>query len=100
VSEEDGSAATGDGARQAAAKEGVGVLIDCDHCRVRDLACRDCVVPVLLAGRGDAGPGDHPLDLDGPERAAIAVLARSGLVPPLRLVPDEGPAAAPRRAAG
>jgi hypothetical protein len=55
------------------------VLIDCDTCRMRDVACQDCVVSVLL--------GSPPeLELDGAERAAIAVLAGSGLVPPLRLV--------------
>jgi hypothetical protein len=54
------------------------MLIDCDTCRVRDLACGDCVVTVLL--------GSARVDLDGEEQAAIAVLASSGLVPPLRLV--------------
>jgi hypothetical protein len=54
------------------------MLIDCDTCRVRDLACGDCVVTVLL--------GPRRADLDGEEQAAIAVLASSGLVPPLRLV--------------
>jgi hypothetical protein len=70
-------------------RKGVDVLIDCDNCRVRDLACRDCVVSVLLAGR-DAGAHVRPVDLDGPERAAIAVLERTGLVPPLRLVAEQG----------
>ena len=61
------------------------MLIDCETCRVRDLACGDCVVTVLLG----SGPGsDRPVDLDGAERAAIEVLATSGLVPPLRLVTE------------
>jgi len=63
------------------------VLIDCDTCEVRGLACADCVVSVLLG----APPA---LDLDAAEQAAIDVLAGSGLVPPLRLVP---PAAATDR---
>ncbi len=54
--------------------------VDCDGCAVRGLACDDCVVSVLL-GRPDA------VDLDASEQAALAALAASGLVPPLRLVP-------------
>lgn len=59
------------------------MLIDCDTCQVRDLACGDCVVTVLL--------GSPRVDLDGEEQAAIAVLASSGLVPPLRLVSGPDP---------
>ncbi len=74
------------------------MLIDCDTCAVRGPACGDCVVTVLLGGPpaeglrpgsgavGAAGP-PLPVDLDGAERAALAVLAGCGLVPPLRLVP-------------
>jgi hypothetical protein len=54
------------------------VIIDCDSCEVRGLACDDCVVSALLGGT--------PNELDDGERAAIAALAGSGLVPPLRLV--------------
>jgi hypothetical protein len=57
------------------------VLIDCDSCAVRGLACGDCVVTVLL-GISPAG-----VELDDAEQAAIGVLADQGLVPPLRLVP-------------
>jgi hypothetical protein len=63
------------------------VLIDCDSCAVRGLACGDCVVTVLL-GVSPAG-----VELDAAEQAAISVLADQGLVPPLRLVaatPQEG----------
>jgi hypothetical protein len=64
------------------------MLIDCDGCAVRGRACGDCVVTVLLG----AGPGSaSPVDLDSAERAAIEVLAGSGLVPPLRLVSAEVP---------
>ena len=56
------------------------MLIDCDHCAVRGLACGDCVVTVLLS-RPPSG-----VQLDDDERVAIGVLADSGLVPPLRLV--------------
>ncbi|MCU1675486.1 MAG: hypothetical protein JWM93_244 [Frankiales bacterium] len=54
--------------------------IDCDSCAVRGLACGDCVISVLL---GAPPEGVH---VDEAERAALAVLADRGLVPPLRLV--------------
>jgi hypothetical protein len=54
------------------------VIIDCDSCEVRGLACGDCVVSALLGG--------PPAELDDDEYAAIEALAGSGLVPPLRLV--------------
>ncbi len=58
------------------------MLIDCDTCRVRGPACAGCVMTVLVGPMPTGG-----VELDGAERAAIAVLAGSGLVPPLRLVP-------------
>jgi hypothetical protein len=57
------------------------VLLDCDSCAVRDLQCGDCVVTVLLG----APPGGA--EVDEAERQALSVLADSGLVPRLRLVP-------------
>ena len=56
------------------------MIIDCDSCEVRGLACGDCVVTALLG----APPGG--MEIDEGERAAIDALADSGLVPPLRLV--------------
>jgi hypothetical protein len=56
------------------------MLIDCDRCTVRGLACGDCVVTVLLS-RPPSG-----VRLDDEEQVAIGALAASGLVPPLRLV--------------
>lgn len=64
------------------------MLIDCDGCAVRDLACTDCVVTVLLGGPPGA------VDVDDDERRALDVLADSGLVPRLRLVPLGLPATA------
>ena len=55
------------------------VRIDCDTCVVRGLSCHDCVVTVLL------GPPPE-LSFDNEEQQALAVLADSGLVPPLRMV--------------
>ena len=58
------------------------MLIDCDTCTVRGLACTDCVVTVLL--------GMPSVELDDVEQAAISTLAAHGLVPPLRLVTEVG----------
>ncbi len=61
------------------------MVIDCDTCAVRGLACHDCVVTVLL------GPPPE-LCFDDEEQRALAVLAESGLVPRLRMVqPVDGP---------
>ena len=57
------------------------MLIDCDGCAMRDLACGDCVVTVLLG----APPG--AVEMDESEARALDVLADSGLVPRLQLVP-------------
>jgi hypothetical protein len=62
------------------------MLIDCDACTARGPACGDCLVAVLLRTVPPAGDTGG-VELDGAEQAAIAVLAGSGLVPPLRLVP-------------
>ncbi len=56
------------------------MIIDCDFCTMRDIACGDCVVTVLLGMPGSARDG-----FDDEEEAALDVLAQSGLVPPLRL---------------
>lgn len=53
------------------------MIVDCERCEVRGLACDDCVVSVLLGPYPSAGLGDE-------ECAAVGVLADSGLVPPLR----------------
>jgi hypothetical protein len=81
------------------------MIIDCDGCAVRGVACGDCVIGVLLGAPAPAAPADHNAEalsdvpsgapivqLDAPERRALAVLADQGLVPKLRLV-----AATPRR---
>ncbi len=57
------------------------MLIDCDTCRMRDIACDDCVINLLLGAPQDS------LDLDADETAALGALAAGGLAPPLRLVP-------------
>jgi len=57
------------------------MLVDCDQCAVQGPACSGCVVTVLLGSTPDG------VEWDETERAALGVLADSGLVPPLRLVP-------------
>lgn len=52
------------------------MIIDCDACVMKDVACADCVVPFLSG----------PPDLSVAETTAVRVLASSGLVPPLRMV--------------
>ena len=54
------------------------MIIDCDDCALRDLACGDCVVTAML------GPAD---DVDDQGWQALDALADGGLVPRLRLVP-------------
>jgi len=53
--------------------------VDCGTCRAQGPACADCAISVLL------GPMPDEVLLDGPERAALAALAGSGMLPPLRL---------------
>ena len=64
------------------------MIIDCDRCMMRDLACGSCVMQVLLRAPQAPYDKDH-YELDHAERAAIAVLADSGLVPPLRLAASD-----------
>jgi hypothetical protein len=57
------------------------MIIDCASCVARPTECGDCVISVVL------GPTAGGVDLDADEQTAVAVLAGSGLVPPLRLMP-------------
>jgi len=57
-----------------------GMLIDCDSCTMRDIACSDCVVSVLI---GDPKPAPR---LDADEVLVIDLLASRGMVPPLRFL--------------
>ncbi|TCC50159.1 hypothetical protein E0H75_17955 [Kribbella capetownensis] len=59
------------------------MLIDCDACVMKGPGCQDCVVTVVL---GFSAERSGTLRIDDDERAALDVLAESGLVPPLRLV--------------
>ncbi|SRR6266496_951887 len=60
----------------------LGMIIDCDSCVVRGLACEDCVVSVLL------GVPEN-VEIDVLEQRAIDALGRAGIVPRLRLAPTD-----------
>ena len=62
------------------------MLIDCDRCEMRDVACTDCVVGALLNIDDAAG---EEATIGEPERRALRTLADAGMVPPLRLVLPE-----------
>ena len=51
------------------------MILDCDTCTMRDVACGDCVVTALL------GPIDISVN-----RGVLDALADAGLVKPLRLI--------------
>jgi hypothetical protein len=54
------------------------MIIDCDRCEMRDIACDDCVVNALL--------GAPPVgELADETAVALRNLAAGGLAPPLRL---------------
>lgn len=72
------------------------MIVDCGDCKVRDIACADCVVTVLLGAPGwpstgvaQVSSGTAKIDIDQEELGAMDVLADVGLVPRLRLVVDE-----------
>ena len=64
------------------------MIIDCDRCEVRNIACDDCVVSVLLAAPPSEDAGDIEWGED--ESGALQVLAQVGLVPPVRMRSQAG----------
>ena len=54
--------------------------LDCDSCVMREIACGDCVVTLLMS------LPTADCVIDEAETAALDVLAAGGLVPALRLV--------------
>ena len=56
------------------------MIIDCDSCVMRQIACSDCVVSVLLDLK--PAPG-RKAELSNADEAAINNLSLVGLVPPL-----------------
>jgi len=67
------------------------MLIDCERCVMRDIACADCVVTALLrlpghhGQMGEAGQSGRPAEIGEPEQRALRVLADAKLVSPLRM---------------
>jgi hypothetical protein len=67
------------------------MLIDCERCVMRDIACADCVVTALLRLPGQPGHADQtghpgrPAEIGEAERRALRVLADAKLVSPLRM---------------
>jgi len=57
------------------------MLIDCERCEMRDIACADCVVTALLGPPGEPGQPE----IGEAERRALRVLADARLVSPLRM---------------
>ncbi|MCZ4556909.1 hypothetical protein ABIC28_004721 [Rhodococcus sp. PvR044] len=69
------------------------MIVDCNDCEVRNTACGDCVVTVLLGPPGVRqgvravdSAGSARISIEQDERVALDVLADVGLVPRLRLV--------------
>ena len=54
------------------------MVIDCDRCEARGLACGNCAASVIV--------GEEP-ELGLAEQRALTVLANAGLIPPLRYAP-------------
>lgn len=55
------------------------MVIDCERCTMREVACPDCVVTALLGLPG------HQAEIGEAEERALRVLADARLVAPLRL---------------
>ena len=60
------------------------MLIDCNNCVMKDIACGNCVVSHFLAM-------PEPGALATQETRALEVLHGAGLVPPLRMSSTEAP---------
>jgi len=54
------------------------MVIDCDRCENRGIACGDCAVTAII------GKPRHGVPLDIAERRALHVLANAAMIPPLR----------------
>jgi hypothetical protein len=61
---------------------GEGMIVDCDRCVLRSIACGDCVIGALV-------DSPRPVEWDETEWRAVEALAEAGLVPRLRLTPIE-----------
>lgn len=67
------------------------MIIDCDNCLLREIACGDCVVSVLIGAPPSVNiesPSEANL-LSEEEARVIDLLASRGMVPPLRFADSE-----------
>lgn len=62
------------------------MMINCDRCEARGLACGYCAATALVGEETDLGPA---------ELRALTVLANAGLIPPLRYAPRMAKASLP-----
>ena len=58
------------------------MIIDCDSCIMRDIACKDCVVSVLISA--PSNQSHEPSELGLEEARVIDLLSSRGMIPPLR----------------
>lgn len=71
------------------------MIIDCDSCAVRGIACGDCVIGVLLSTPGEL-VGDLQNDLrDDPREVRVAGAESGPIGPETRFVPVDVPSGAP-----
>jgi hypothetical protein len=54
------------------------MVINCDRCEARGLACGHCAATVIVGPHSELGPA---------ELRALTVLANAGMIPPLRYAP-------------
>lgn len=61
------------------------MIIDCDRCLMRDIACKECVVSVLInPAEPISTPQTQQVGVDQEEARIIDLLASRGMIPPLR----------------
>jgi hypothetical protein len=70
------SVAAAPGRSAEAVPDGGIMLVDCERCEMRDIACADCAVTALLGRTTEIGEA---------ERRALRVLSDAKLVSPLRM---------------
>jgi hypothetical protein len=59
-------------------REAATMVINCDRCEARGLACGHCATTAIVGEETDLGPA---------ELRALTVLANAGMIPPLRYAP-------------
>ena len=65
----------------------ISMIIDCESCVMRDIACRDCVVSVLIEAPSSSADKGSEIGIE--ESRVIDLLASRGMIPPLRYAQNE-----------